>query len=269
MDRYAGVDQTRLRHDQYADAANLDARAAIYAYAEPRPSIPEVAAGLVPGGLTGKTVLDVGCGPGSYAPLFSAASAYVGLDLSAGMVEQSRARYGVRDVAVADAQRLPVRDDAFDVVLAMHMLYHVPDRALAIDELVRAARDDGVVLVVTNAPEHQIETRAVQIAAYEEVTGRAFPNKPVDVNFDLSNAPDELARRFDVKVVPYGGLLAVPESAPVVAYIASARTFVGIDDDDLWAQFLDAAAARIDALIEAEGAFRITTSAAVLVCHPF
>ncbi|MEY2426413.1 MAG: hypothetical protein QOI61_1985 [Actinomycetota bacterium] len=257
-----------LRSDQYADASNLDARSAIYAYAEPRPSLHDVVVGLVPGGVTGRSVLDVGCGPGGYANAFAAAGCYVGVDLSEGMVAQARERNGVRDVGVVDAQRLPVRDDAFDVVLAMHMLYHVPDRALAIDELARVVRDDGVVLAVTNAPEHQAETRAVEVAAYEEVTGRSLPRKPVDANFDLSNAPDELARCFDVAVVPYGGVLTVPEAAPVVAYINSARSFVGLDDDAAWAQFLDAAGRRIEKTIATDGAFRITTSAGVLVCRP-
>jgi len=35
----------------------------------------------------------------------------------------------------ADVVALPVRDGAFDVVLAVHMLYHVPDREAALHAL--------------------------------------------------------------------------------------------------------------------------------------
>ena len=257
-----------LREVQYRGSANLDARAAIYQYAPPRPSIQEFAAALVPGGAAGKAVLDVGCGPGSYATAFAAARNYVGVDLSAGMLDEARARNGLLNAAVADAQRLPVRDASFDVVLAMHMLYHVPDRRLAIDELARVVRDDGAVLVVTNAAAHHQETVAVVAAAYQAVTGRVFTNSTSDTNFKLERAPGELERRFVVSSHPYAGTLTVPDATPVVAYIASLRGFVGLDDDADWARCVDRARALVDETIDAEGAFRITGSSGVLVCHP-
>jgi ubiquinone/menaquinone biosynthesis C-methylase UbiE len=52
-----------------------------------------------------------------------------GLDLSAGMLRslQDLRPSGRVSLIQADAQRLPLRDGAVDVALAMHMLYHVPD----------------------------------------------------------------------------------------------------------------------------------------------
>lgn len=127
---------------------------------------------------------------------------------------------------------------------------------------------EGAVLVVTNGSDHQRETRAVVASAFEVVVGKPFPNKPVDVNFEPAVAVDELSRRFDVSLTRYTPTLAVPATEPVLAYIGNLRSFVGIDSDSAWTAFLDAARAVVDSVIASDGAFRITGSAAVLVCRP-
>lgn len=175
MSEYTGTDRRLLREEQYRDSANLDARTAIYQYAVRENSLQERAAALIPGGPRGKRVLDVGCGPGSYTEALTGASQVVGVDLSVGMLIESRQRNGGAAALVnGEAEHLPFDDAHFDAVLAMHMLYHVPDRPKAIDELARVVRADGVVLVVTNSQEHQHQTDEVVMAAYTEVTGRRF-----------------------------------------------------------------------------------------------
>ena len=104
-------------------------------------------------------VLDIGCGPG----WFWAASADVLperinltlADASAGMIAEATERCRpLRPWQVegheADVQSLPYADGAFDVVVAMHMLYHVPDQAKAIAELHRVLKPGGVLAVTTN-----------------------------------------------------------------------------------------------------------------------
>jgi SAM-dependent methyltransferase len=56
-------------------------------------------------------------------------------DFSAGVLESARrglGTVGTFDYEVVDAQALPFEADRFDIVLANHMLYHVPARAKAI-----------------------------------------------------------------------------------------------------------------------------------------
>jgi SAM-dependent methyltransferase len=266
---YTGTDRRVLREEQYRDSANLDARHAIYAYAERKQSLQDMAVALVPGGIAGKRVLDAGCGPGTYVPALAGAGLVAGADLSFGMLEEARRRNGSAVRAVqADVQHLPLADHAFDAVLAMHMLYHVPDRAEAIDELARVVRPQGVVLVVTNALDHQRETDGVLAEAYEAVTGRRFSRTKAGGNFPLEAAPSELGRRFDVELHPFGGTLRVPTAAPVVAYIGSMRSFVGLDDDAEWHGLLDEVGVRTQAVIDAEGCFTVTGSTGVLVCTP-
>jgi SAM-dependent methyltransferase len=274
-DEHPATSRRVLLEQQYAGSANLDARVAIYAYAvrkgidEDGRSLQEKVASMIPGGVAGRRVLDVGCGPGGYVEPMRGASLNVGLDLSVGMLAESRRRNGdLVQVTNADAEHLPVRDASFDVVLAMHMLYHVPDRAKAIDELARVVRDDGVVMVVTNASDHQHQTDALVSAAHREVTGEALDQARAASLFPLEAAPGELGRRFDVEVHSHGGELEVPHADPVVAYIASMRTLIGITDDERWAQLLEVVRRRAEDVIAAEGTFRITGSGGVLVCRP-
>ena len=59
-------------------------------------------------------------------------------------------RYAQIRGRVCDVQALPFKDDAFDVVIANHMLYHVPDPDRGVAELARVVHRDGVVLAATN-----------------------------------------------------------------------------------------------------------------------
>ncbi len=79
-------------------------------------------------------MLDAGCGNGEYLrALAQIPVRAAGCDLSLGMLRP----LAYRPLVNADVTALPVRDGAFDAVLAVHMLYHVPDRQAAVRELRR------------------------------------------------------------------------------------------------------------------------------------
>jgi ubiquinone/menaquinone biosynthesis C-methylase UbiE len=61
---------------------------------------------------------------------------------------------------VADAQAVPFAPASFDVVLANHMLYHVPDRDRALGEIHRVLRPGGQVYAATNGRRHLAELHA-------------------------------------------------------------------------------------------------------------
>ena len=60
------------------------------------------------------------------------------------------------DGRASDVQSLPFADQSFDIVVANHVLYHVPDPDRAIAELARGARR-WVVLTATNGYGHMRE----------------------------------------------------------------------------------------------------------------
>jgi ubiquinone/menaquinone biosynthesis C-methylase UbiE len=92
--------------------------------------------------VTGRTVLEAGCGTGLILDRLAAvATRAYGVDLSPGMVQRARER-GL-NVAVGSVTELPFPDASFDVVCSFKVLAHVPDIGRALDELARVTRPGG------------------------------------------------------------------------------------------------------------------------------
>lgn len=107
----------------------------------------------------GDSILDVGCGPGWFwaagVKELPANLALTLCDLSAGMVQEAVERcrplpFASVDSRQADACALPFEDASFDAVIAMHMLYHLPDPSRAIAEIHRVLKPGGFLAVTTN-----------------------------------------------------------------------------------------------------------------------
>ena len=115
-----------------------------------RPAMLELA-----GHVTGRRILDAGCGSG---PLFAAlrdrGAIVTGIDASEGMLEQARRRLGAdADLRVADLARpLPFPDCAFDDVVASLVLHYLEDWAPALAELRRVLTPGGRLLVSVDHP---------------------------------------------------------------------------------------------------------------------
>lgn len=96
--------------------------------------------------LAGKTMLDVGGGPGYFADAFRAAGAtYFAVDSDLG--ELSGRGEPVPGTIQASGMELPVRDGAVDVCFSSNVLEHVPHPWRMADELVRVTRPGGTVFL--------------------------------------------------------------------------------------------------------------------------
>jgi ubiquinone/menaquinone biosynthesis C-methylase UbiE len=72
-------------------------------------------------------VLDIGCGNGRLLDLFVGMRVdYVGIDNSAGQIEEAVKRYPDRIFLKADALDLPFPDNSFDKVFAIAVLHEIP-----------------------------------------------------------------------------------------------------------------------------------------------
>lgn len=96
-------------------------------------------------------VLDAGCGPGGNGAWLSEHGAVVGLDRSPDALAFVRARRPTTTPVLGSVDALPFRAASFDAVVALTVLYSVPDDARALRELSRVTRRGGAVLLVEPA----------------------------------------------------------------------------------------------------------------------
>jgi SAM-dependent methyltransferase len=102
----------------------------------------------------GERILDVGCGPGFYGgellEELGPDGSIVGLDSSASMLALAARRcagHGNVEFREADATSLPVEDASFDAAVCVQVLEYVPDLEAGLDELYRALRPGGRVVI--------------------------------------------------------------------------------------------------------------------------
>lgn len=96
----------------------------------------------------GARIVDVGCGYGRLAPCYlDRFETVVLFDGSMSLLRQAQETYGDRVLLVAgDVMRLPFRSGAFDQVLTVRVLQHLPDLDGAIRSLHRILADRGQLL---------------------------------------------------------------------------------------------------------------------------
>ena len=220
-------------------------------------------------------VLDVGCGSGSYVePLcqwLGRGGRMLAADLSGGMLRDLAARSlpAFVDLLNGDATRIPLRDGCCDVVLANHVLFHVPQMERAVAEIRRVLRPGGYLVAATNARD------AMQAFITEmEEAGRALgyaveiPPVPARVRFTLENGwailrPHFLGVRQDV----VESALVFAEAAPAVAYIDSMRLVYEpqLPDGLAWEALIEQVECQIRSRITDRGEYRVAKTAGVFV----
>jgi SAM-dependent methyltransferase len=268
------TDRARLVGAAYGTPEPLMARVALYDYqTEPFDLVAWVLDTIdVQHPLSQRSrVVDVGCGPGRYLAAVGARHpgiSAVGLDLSPGM---TAATLGAgTPAAVADAMHLPIRTAACDVAIAAHMLYHVPDIALAATELARIAGASGIVAIVTNGRHHLRELDEIAERACIAVTGSPWPAPRSAARFLLDDAAALVAPALTVVGVErISKEILLPDPAPLVAYVESEESLFdpALPDGVAWTDVLLEVEAQARTIIERDGAFVVHSDVGVLLCR--
>jgi len=258
--------ERRFVAEQYSDAAKLRIRTQTHErFSEGTETfVSDVLNAL--GLASGQSLLDVGCGDGSWHPRVVAHGvSIVGVDLMAGMLREASGR-GAQllprpTLAQADAQALPFANNHFDHVLCCGVLYHVPDREHALREMRRVLRPGGRAVISTNGADamrriYQLHGNAARQLGYE-------PLPLVAGHFTMDDLP--LVR----SVFPAAerhvleGALAFPTAEPALRFYATSRIDAIQDrpaDGSHRARLLPLVRDQIAAIIAAEGVFRVPKS---------
>ena len=230
MSKY--TDQNYLKTEQYKDASNLDARILVHKrFSENKQGWAAWVFDTYEKLPTPAKILELGSGSAfiwTSCPERIPANWQITLsDLSPGMLTAARKNtsslprdFSFREI---DAQSIPFDDETFDIVIANHMLYHVPDRPKALSEIRRVLKSEGVLIAATNGEAHLLEMNQWLQAASPDPEFA-----PMGRPFTLEDGLVQLEPFFSsIEILRYQDNLHVTDVDLLMAYINSVITVKG------------------------------------------
>jgi SAM-dependent methyltransferase len=122
----------------------------------------------------GVTVLDIGCGSGSFCALASITGAGItGLDASAELLKMASQRAPGVTFLEGEMESLPFADNSFDVVCGFNSFQYAENIRNAFAEAKRVLKDDGTLVVMIWGNKEDCEA-----ATYLKAVGSCLPPPP-------------------------------------------------------------------------------------------
>ena len=224
MERY--TDQSYLKKIQYNNGRNLNARINLHQkYSTNKYGFHKWLFDQYRITQSSK-ILEVGCGTGELwiqnqnrIPLVSK---IILSDFSTGMLNKAKENLLTvlpesTEFLELDVQNMPFEDGSFDIIIANHMLYHIPDISKAIREIQRVLIDRGIFYCVTNGKDHMME---LQYLIKEFEPNYDF-SQYKNISFTLENAKPYLEDIFKYSIINYEDSLNVTNVDDLLAYINS------------------------------------------------
>jgi SAM-dependent methyltransferase len=161
---------------------------------------PGIAARIVAEGLS--PIIDVGSGYGRLGGELKGSMRYLGIEMSPTQISRA-----TQPVVMADANHLPIRNEAAGAVAALWMLYHLDDPLVAIREAHRVLKPGGLFVASTSRRDDSPEVQPMQDAT----------------TFDAEEAPAIVGQVFaDIEVETWDApMLALPDRDSVRLYLSS------------------------------------------------
>jgi ubiquinone/menaquinone biosynthesis C-methylase UbiE len=260
VERASAVDYLR---DQYGTSDKLDIRIEAHKrYSEqPDDFLDWVIDRLDP--QAGDSLIDVGCGRGSYHPrlVTRGVRLIVAIDQSPGMVAETQRqadehRYPVVSIQ-GSAARLPSGDDSYDLGMANHMLFHVPDVVAALRELQRVLRPGGRAVLTTAGAESSRRLEQLHRAAAGRLGYRPVGRVIDRFNLDHLNVVREVFPDADRFV--RDDAFVFPSTEVTLRYYASGMIDAIADppfDGSHRSRLLPLVAEQVESAISRDGVFR-------------
>lgn len=174
-------------------------------------------------------VVDVGCGTAGFLRARSRAGhrgRLGGIDTAPSAVEAARALPDVEGL-LGSATELPLPDNAFDLLYARHMLYHVDDPAKALAEFRRVLRPGGTAVTVVDHAE--MVPHATGMVREEIARQGLAPGMRTVNGIHSDNLPPLLEAAFgNVRTTRYDNSLVFSEPGRLVEFSVALLSVCGL-----------------------------------------
>lgn len=152
--------------------------------------------------ITGKKVLDVGCGLAyGTALMANSASQIIGLDYDQSTIDENKKRYSeIKNLSFqrSEIPPLPFEDNSFDVVTAFQFIEHIEKRKEFMKECLRVLKPGGKMMVTTPNVKKSLARNPFHIHEYtfDEIKGEI---NSLTENFNLQglNGNDEVNKYYE------------------------------------------------------------------------
>ncbi|MGO5067239.1 MULTISPECIES: MerR family transcriptional regulator [unclassified Clostridium] len=145
-------------------------------------------------------------------------------DFSEGMLKDAKKNLGEKsnrfNFKIVNAESIPFKDKSFNIVIANHMLYHVPNINKALNEINRVLKSEGILFASTVGKNHMKEIREI-ISTFDiyNLTSKSWEDTD---SFQLENGLKIVSEYFDmVELKRYKDNLKVTDPVYVLDYIFS------------------------------------------------
>ncbi len=166
----------------------------------------------------------------------------------------------------ANIEELPFEDGRFDVVVANHMLYHVPNLEKGLGQVRRVLKENGRFYAATNGQTHMQELRQLGEEHFPDAIQTIVGSRLRQwvLAFRLENGRSLLEPFFqDITLHLYEDSLAVTEVEPLLAYVSSSTQARQTITEEIANQIRQHVAAEI----ATKGAFHVTKSTGLFVAQ--
>lgn len=182
-------------------------------------------------------ILELGCGNGNHwegrINQLPNGCKLILSDFSEGMlnlVKEKFSSYKNVEFKKIDIQSIPFENDSFDVIIANHMLFHIPNLDKALSEVQRVLKKNGYFYSATDGNGGMRPFLYEAIKQFNPKT-EAFTEK---LPFNLQNGGDILNKYFSsVERLDYKNTLAITDTKDLMDWLKSTESISGFSEEDL------------------------------------